>query len=429
MRNNKLHTPVGVRDLLFAETAIKTKMIDEIRGVFRKYCFQEVESPTFEYIEVFSDEKLGSTKSEQMFKFVDRDGSTMALRSDMTPPIARIAATSFGAEELPFRFSYVGNVFRYNENYQGKLREFSQAGVELLGVNSVEADAEVLSVAVNALLAIGTTDFQITIGDVGFFKGILEETGLDEAICQKIQGCIANRDFVSVEEIVTKNEMPENVCQLFIELPKLVGTLEVLAYAKRMTKNRMAKRALSRLQDLYQILKGYHIEDYIAFDLGMVGQLNYYTGIIFRGYTYGSGFTIVDGGRYDNLLEQYGMPTPAVGFGLKLSEMVTAKRKEEYGTKSTETKTLISYTEKGRMAACHIANEYRRSGMALENSLLGSDFETNFAYARNKNMTHMLYFLDHENVKVVSLSDELGGFTVDVTIDELVLPGKEGEAE
>ena len=425
MRDNKLHTPVGVRDVLCEECAIKTDITEKIRENFRCYGYQQVESPTFEYIEVFSDEKLGSTKPEQMYRFFDRDGSTLALRSDMTPPIARIAATSYYQTPYPLRFSYFGNAFKYNEDYQGKLREFAQAGVELLGVNSSDADAEVIAVAVNSLLAAGIQNFKITIGDVEFFKGILEETGLPEEICKKLQQSIGNRDYVKSEEIVRAYSMPENIQKLFIELPNLVGSLDILTYAKRLTKNRNAKQAISRLQDLYQLLRNHEVEEYISFDLGMVNQLNYYTGIIFRGYTYDSGYPIVAGGRYDHLVEHYGAGMPAVGFSLKINELVSAVMKHSVSVPEKSPKTLVAYTDAGKAAACQIANEYRRDGMYVENSLLGEDMEENMAYAKEKNMSHVLYFVDAVQVKVISLADEMGGFTVDVTVDELIRPGKE----
>lgn len=425
MRDNKLHTPTGVRDLLQEECAMKKEINRRVLDIFSCYGYREVESPMFEYIEVFSNEKRGSTDPRQMYQFFDRDGSTLALRSDMTPPIARIAATAYMDEKGPLRFSYFGNVFKYNESYRGRLREFSQAGVELLGVNTVEADAEVISVAVNSLLATGLSDFKITIGQVEFFKAVLEETGLDEHQRIELQEKIAVRDYVAAEELILKSGMPENMRELFTELPKLVGSLNVLAYAKRLTKSREAKRAVSQLQELYQILKCYHIEDYITFDLGMVNKLNYYTGIIFRGYTYGTGYTIVDGGRYDNFVEQYGLKTPAVGFGLKLSEVMSALVAQKIEVPVKMAKTLFAFSEAGRAAAMDMASKYRKNGMYIENSLLGASLEENIAYATKKQMSHVLYFMDDINLKLVSLLDEMGGFTVDVTVDELILPDEE----
>ena len=223
--------------------------------------------------------------------------------------------------------------------------------------------------------------------------------------------------------------MPENIRQLFIELPKLVGTLEVLAYAKRLTKNRTAKRAISRLQDLYHILRCYHIEEYVTFDLGMVGQLNYYTGIIFRGYVDDSGYSILSGGRYDNLVAQYGTDMPAVGMVLKLNEVLFAIQKQGVVIEEKKAKTLVAFMEEGRQKAIEIANIYRRSGMYVEMSLLGDNIAKNMAYAQSKQMSHVLYFMDSENMKVISLADEMGGFTAEIAVSELILPNVEEEQQ
>lgn len=428
MRDNKLYTPVGVKDMLFEECDYKRYISHQIGEIFRCFGYEQVETPTFEYIEVFSDEKLGSTKPKEMYRFFDRDGSTLALRTDMTPPIARMAATSFSEKKgEPMRFYYFGNTFRYNEQYQGKLREFSQAGIELIGIDSVDADGEVLAVAVNSLLAAGLSDFQMIVGDVTFFKGILEETGLSEEICNQLQYAIGNRDYVLAEKIVTEHTMPENIRKLFIELPKLVGTLEVLAYVKKLTQNKKAKRAVSRLQDLYQILRYHNIAEYVTFDLGMIGQLNYYTGIIFRGYVNGGGYSIVSGGRYDHLVAQYGTDMPAVGMGLKLNEILSAVQKQGVVVKEKKPQTLIAFADVGRAKAIEIANIYRRSGMYMEMSLLGEDIQKNMQYAHAKNMTHVLYFINSRDMKVISLADEMGGFTVDIAVEELILPKEEEE--
>lgn len=428
MRDNKLYTPVGVRDILFQECDYKRHISHNIGEIFRCFGYQQVETPTFEYMEVFSDEKLGGTKPKEMIRFFDRDGSTLALRTDMTPPIARIASTSFtDTKDEPMRFSYFGNTFRYNEEYQGKQREFYQAGIELLGIDSADADGEVLAVAIKSLLKAGLSHFQIIVGNVAFFKGILEETGLSDEICQELQMRIGYRDYVSAEEIVTQHNMPQNIRQLFIELPKLVGTLEVLDYAKGLTKNEKAIKAISRLQNLYQILQYYGIAEYVTFDLGMVGQLNYYTGIIFRGYVDDSGYSILSGGRYDNLVAQYGTDMPAVGMVLKLNEILAAVQKQGVIIEEQKVKTLIAFTQTGRQKAIEIANIYRKSGMYVEMSLLGQELQKNIAYAESKNMTHVLYFIDSKNMKVVSLADEMGGFTVDIPVSELILPKVEEE--
>ena len=426
MRDNKLHTPVGVRDILPEECGIKDVLLGRLKRIFWEYGYQTVESPMFEYVEVFSDEKQGGTEPRQMYKFFDRDGSTLALRADMTPPIARIAATAYKDAPRPLRFSYTGSVFRYNENYQGKMREFSQGGVELIGINSVDADAEVIAVAVNCLLACGLKEFKINIGQVEFFKGILEETGLAPEICQNLQEMIGRRDYVASEALLESIDLDGNIKKLLLELPKLVGTLDMLEYAKTLTENPMALQALAHMEELYRILELYKIDSYIVFDLGMVNKLNYYTGIIFRGYTYGTGISVVDGGRYDNLVGQYGCHMPAVGFGLRVSEIITALDNQNIPVSVERAGTLVAYHPEGKATALAASEIFREDGLPIENSLLGADLEANVAYAQAKKMERVLYFKDSVHVTAVIFAPGVGAFDLETTIDEIyrVLEGE-----
>ena len=169
----KLHTPIGVNDLLPEEARVKKAVCIKIEKIFDSYGYNEVESPMFEYIEVFSDEKMGSISPQEMFRFFDKDGRLIALRSDMTPPIARIAATAYHQSTGPLRFSYFGNAFRDSKSYQGKKCEFAQAGIELLGAYGADADAEVIAMAVKSILASGIKEFKLNIGQVKFFNAII----------------------------------------------------------------------------------------------------------------------------------------------------------------------------------------------------------------------------------------------------------------
>lgn len=428
MLNIKLHTPIGVRDILPMEAMEKKEICARIENIFLGYGYNAVESPMFEYIEVFSDEKMGSTSPKQMFRFFDRNGSSLALRSDMTPPIARIAATAYSKTTGPLRFSYFGNAFRYSESYQGKLCEFAQAGIELMGVDSTDADAEVIALAVKSILASGIKEFRLHIGQVNFFNSILEETGLSAEDCNVLKDMVAKRNYVGVESLIEDKEMDENIKQLFIKLPKMVGTKDAIAEAVRLTKSKEALTALKEMENLYDSLKLYGVEDYVVFDLGMVNRLNYYTGIIFRGYTYGTGYSIVDGGRYDNLVQQFGKKIPAVGFGIKVNEVLNVLENCKVDLGVEGTKTLVAYTSAGRATALKIADVYRESGMKLENSLIGDDFEENISYAKEREMESILYFVDAVNIKYVKILDEIGVMTSDITIDDLVKPQR-GEEE
>ena len=200
---SKLHTPEGVKDYLPLELKFKKKIESNIANVFKNYGYLPITSPTFEYNDVFCG--MGGVKDNRVFKFLDRDGALLVLRPDMTPAIARIAATAYNKKQLPLKFYYIESMFRTNENYQGKLREFTQAGIEFLGVNSIEADAEVVSAAINSLLEVGVKNFKIDLGHASFLKGVIEESAIDNEMASEIQGNIIKKNYVAV------NELAENI--------------------------------------------------------------------------------------------------------------------------------------------------------------------------------------------------------------------------
>lgn len=402
MKNNKLHTPEGVRDLLPQDCSIKLDIERNIIWVFNTYGYYNIETPTFEYYEVFSDED-GSISPNQMYKFFDRDGSILALRADMTPPIARVVATEYNEKDLPLRLCYLANAFRYNENYQGKLREFSQAGVELIGVNSNDADAEVIAIAVNSLLASGLRDFRIDIGQVDFLNGLIEEAGFKKEIASSVQDMISKKDYIALEEILDETKISKDIKTIFIGLPKLVGSIDVLESTKKVITNSKALNAIEKLENLYNIFKAYRIEKYISFDLGMITHINYYTGIIFRGYTYGTGFSIIDGGRYDKLIENFGMDKPAVGFAVRINEVLNALERQNITVSKNIVDFLLVYSESCMKSALSLAYKLRENNYSVENSLIGYELDKNLDYARAKNISKVIFFEDANRYEVIDL--------------------------
>lgn len=410
----KLHTPEGVKDYLPCEAAFKSEVERNIETVFYRYGFLPVSSPTFEYMEVFDGN--GGLSPNQMYKFIDRDSSSLALRADMTPVIARIAATAYEKKDIPLRFYYFENVFRHNENYQGKLREFTQAGIELIGVNSYDADAEIIAVSVNSLLSCGLKDFKICIGQVQFFYGVLEEGCFDKETCDKIRKCIVEKDYAAVRKITEESDAPDNIKTLFKEFPMLIGGKKIIERAKELVNSRKAVDALNDLENIYQILSEYKVERFISFDLSIIG-LYYYTGIIFRGYAKGTGFSIINGGRYDRLLENYGADYPAVGFAIKINNLIAALESQNITVHGEKADTLLMYTKEGRATALNASDELRSQGLNVENSLFGDDFDRNKKYAESKNMGGILYFLNSEDVRIINLEKDT---ISDVKISELL---------
>jgi len=397
---NKLRTPEGVTDYLPRDYALKKEIESRIESVFYGYGYSFIKSPTFEYAEVFED----SSDSASTYKFIDRDGAVLSLRPDLTPPIARIAATNFTREDVPLRFCYVENAFRCNESYQGKLREFTQAGVELIGVSSCEADAEVIAVAINSLITAGFADFRVDIGQVEFLKGVIEEAGLPCEDDKRLMDLILNKDYAGVERFVSGKIIPPGVKEILSDLSSRIGGGEILSRCRDLTGNGRAVKALERLGEIHDILKGYGLGEFISFDLGMLGMLDYYTGIIFRGYVRGTGFYVIDGGRYDNLCGKFGKDFPAVGFAIRVNNLIPAFESQSEMIPATKADTLVAYAANGRDGALAAADELRSLGLLIENGLLGSDVEANVQYAKKHGIGGVIYFTDDDNAVLIDVN-------------------------
>ncbi len=381
---SKLHTPEGVKDYLPEECRSKSEIEKNVAEVFRKSGYARITSPTFEYNDVFCN--MGGIKDRRTYKFLDRDGSLLVLRPDMTPAIARIAATAYSHKDIPMRFSYIENMFRSNENYQGKLREFTQAGIELIGVNSIDADIEVLVIAVNSLLAAGLKDFKLDIGHALFLKSVIDEGSADEKTAEKIQQAIIGKNYVAVNELAEKISN-ENIRYILQELPFLIGDMSVIDNVKDRVRSSAAIDALDYLSRVYSIMDSLGMSKYISFDLGVIGSMDYYTGLIFRGYAKGTGSSVLDGGRYDNMVEKFGSPMPAVGFSLKVNDIMSTMRADA----KTGADILVVYDEDSRASAFKRAEELRAEGFTVEISLIGSDIDKNKEYAARKGIKKILY--------------------------------------
>ncbi|NCC44353.1 MAG: ATP phosphoribosyltransferase regulatory subunit, partial [Clostridia bacterium] len=276
------HTPEGVRDVYGTECEKKLYLQEKLQKVFHAYGYQDIETPTFEYFDVFS-KQVGTTPSRELYKFFDRDGNTLVLRPDFTPSIARAASMYFHREELPVRLCYHGNTFVNNSSYQGRLKESTKMGVELIGDASVDADGEIIALMVQLLKETGLKEFQISIGQVDFFKSLIDESAIEEETVQELRELISNKNYFGVEELLGSQNIAKELVNVLTALPQLFGSLEVLDRARALTNNKGALEALSRLEKIYEVLCQYGCEDYVSFDLGMLSKYRYYTGIIFQG--------------------------------------------------------------------------------------------------------------------------------------------------
>ena len=352
MKNKLLHTPDGVRDLYNEDYKKKLNLQNKLHQVFAEYGCLDIQTPTFEYFDVFSNQ-IGTTPSKDLFKFFDTEGNTVVLRPDFTPSIARCVAKYFEPEQEPVKLCYMGNTFANASNYQGRLKETTQCGVEYVGDGRAKADAQMLAMVVDCIKAIGIEDFQISVGHAGFFDALLDAANMRRKQANTLRGFLDNKNFLGVEEFVEALEIDEALKNLFLLLADFDITDEDLANAKIWSKEypKVAK-AMESLEELNSILKEKGIDKYISFELGMISNYEYYTGIIFAGYTYGLGEPIVKGGRYDTLLSNFDKDAPAIGFAFVVDQLLTAVDKISMKEKESDTndRYLTFALGKGRLA-------------------------------------------------------------------------------
>ncbi len=398
----KIYTPDGVQDILFDECYTKKDIEMNIRDLFRAYGFNEIESPTIEFFDVFSSE-IEHFAQESMVKFFDQKGRILVLRPDITVPVARITATKNANVSLPIKYSYIGNVFRFNEVGGGRQNEFTQAGVEIVGDSSAERDAEIIAMAIKTLQTAGLTDFKIDIGQVEFFKGLAEDAGFTSEDMEKVARLIDRKDFVAVSEVMNKYEMDNVLKDLFLKLPGMFGSIEVINEAKEKTLNVRCLNALANIEEVISILGDYELSDYISVDLGMLKGLNYDTGIIFRGFTNGIGFPILSGGRYDALTESFGRSCPATGFSLGINMLMTALEKQSLLNKKPACDTLVCYTKETRKLAFKLADSFRQSGLKIDSLLCEEGEQQGVEYAKARAINGLIFIVGNDNISVLDL--------------------------
>lgn len=360
-----LHTPEGVRDIYNVECGKKLALENRLKKTLHLFGYHDIQTPTFEYFDVFRKE-IGTIPSKDLYKFFDKEGNTLVLRPDITPSIARVAATLFGEEDLPIRLCYTGNTFINHSNNQGRLREVTQMGAELIGDDSVEADAEMLAMVIESMQAIGLKEFQLSVGHLGFFQSLIEDAALDEEARERVIELINNRNYFGVEEYLDSIMVKRSSKEAFAALGNLVGGVEVLAKAKNIAPNSSGIMAVKRLEKIYDILALYGVEKFVTFDLSMTGNYGYYTGIIFRGYTFGTGDAVVKGGRYDHLLEKFGKTSASIGFAIVIDELMNALIRQKIRIVYTRKNAIILYDESRARDAIRLAKDFRAKAKNTE---------------------------------------------------------------
>lgn len=363
------HTPEGVRDIYSWECTQKKHLQENIHQVFQKYGYKDIETPSFEYFEVFSKE-VGTIPSRDLYKFFDREGNTLVLRPDFTPSVSRACATYFSPDESPVSLCYTGNTFINTSGLRGRMKEITQMGVERIGDESADADAELLAMTVECLLKAGLTEFQVSVGQVDYFKSLLREAEISRETEERLRELISQKNDFGVEELVKEQKIKRDLAYAFTELPQMFGSLEVLKKARSLTQNARALEAVARLEEIYGILEIYGYEKYITFDFGMLSKYQYYTGIIFQAYTYGTGEPVIKGGRYNELMKHFGKPAASIGFAIVIDHLLLALSSQKIQFKDKDNTILLTYSENERKEAVKKAQSLRAEGKSVSMRLL-----------------------------------------------------------
>ena len=374
--------PRGARIYLPGEAAQKRAVEERALGVFRRWGYREVVTSAYEYVDVLApgtDQEL----QERMFKMVDREsGRLLGLRADVTPQIARIVATRMREEPKPLRLCYASHVFRYEEPHVGRYRELAQAGVELLGLPNPEGDAEMIAMTAEVLAALGLGQFQIDVGQTDFFRGILEDLGVDAATASELRSALGRKDQAALERAVAELGAPTGVSELLLALPGLYGRGDVLERAERLAKNARAEAALANLAEVYRLLRAYGLADAVLLDLGEVRGFDYYSGVHFEAYVSGLGAALAGGGRYDHMLARFGYDCPATGWALDVGRALLAMESQGAGPAVAGPDFFVIDFTPDKTRALALARRFRDLGAAVARDILSRPHGDSLAYAR-----------------------------------------------
>jgi ATP phosphoribosyltransferase regulatory subunit len=316
--------PLGTQ-LLFGKAAKKRRRMERaIFSVFEHWNYEEIIPPIFDYYDVFT-KGMGAELEERLYRFVDREGHILALRPEFTSLVAKSAATRLADQPKPLRLCYCGEVLRYEAPRGGRQREFFQIGVENIGGERVKSDAEVILVAVESLKKLGIQEFQINLGEIGYFAGIVERISFSREDVTRIRTLIDLKDTVTLKSELARLALSERRRHVLLSLVSLTGNSDTLEAARQLVSNEKSLQALDNLAALVAELKKHKIGEHLTIDLSEVRGLDYYTGTIFKIYVPGLGFEIGGGGRYDNLLKNFGCDLPSVGFSFSLERLMSLK--------------------------------------------------------------------------------------------------------
>src|SRR5437867_1670010 len=315
--------PPGTQ-ILIGRAARRRRVFERaICSVFEGWSYEEIIPPIFDYYDVFAK---GWGQEEQIYRFIDREGNILALRPEFTSLVAKTVATRLASSAKPIRLYYSGEVLRFEKPRGGRQRGFAQIGIEHYGGSGKSADVEILLIAVETFQRLGIPNFQINLGSVDFFGGIVDRIELPAEDIRGLKDALNVKDQSGLETLLGRLPLEDRRKQILRAVPHLTGGKSVIAEARALVKNSRSVEALDHLEEIYSIFERVGFAEHLTIDLGEIRGFDYYTGILFRAYVRDLGFEVASGGRYDGLPAAFGEDLPAVGFSFsvdRLEQIVT----------------------------------------------------------------------------------------------------------
>ena len=410
IQDSRTKIPSGMATHLPEDAFLRRHAQEKILSTFFKWGYKEVLTPVFEYYDVLSP-GISSRLTEKSYKFVDREsGKMMLLRPDITPQIARMVAGILTDEPKPLRLCYYGNVFRYEESHAGRDREMFQVGCELVGIESPEADAEVIAVASEAIKDFGITDFKIVIGQAGFLNGIIsslnryKEETISMEFEHSLQDAISRKDAGLIKTLLNNTGIKGKVRNNILEVPNLFGGEEILIKALNITNNELSKEAIENLRKIYSLLCLYGLKDSILIDLCDIREIDYYTGLFFEIFTPGIPYPVGAGGRYDNLIGKFGYDCPSTGFAIDIESIIKAMEKQGDFFIDNNINYLVVVKKEDEKIGIKLVRELRAKGYRVIMDTGLYDINSSISYAK-KNKIEKVIILGNKKEKHTSEID------------------------
>lgn len=389
--NTRGQIPEGVRDLLPREAARMRRLAARLADLVRSWGYREVVTPGFEFLETVTAGAGLMGRREDLYQFFDRKGRTLALRADMTTPIARVAATKLGGEPLPLRLSYFSPVYRRRDEKAGIASEIWQAGIELIGAAGTAADAEGVALACAALASTGLEGFKVGLGHVDFVEGIFEAAGVGPEWEAGLKEFLVTRDLVAFEKGVRDAGLTPEKAELLVAMATFQGGYQEAVDRFQGVGNRRVEHALEQLGTMLALLEELGVAEQVSLDLGLARSLEYYTGVVFEGYAPGVGSPILGGGRYDRLMADFGGDLPATGFALEMDRLLAALERQGRLPPDEDREEVMVACPAGQEArAMALARQLRSQGLSVAVDLLGRPAAALEAFARSRGAQRIL---------------------------------------